>query len=189
MFWLLLIAGGSVAFAFFLLMDVTTQPARERTGSIRRAATYGKTRIPRPGVLDDGTFRDRALVPMTTGLARVVLRVTPRASVESVNRKLLNAGLARKVSPTGFLALKGIVAVVPDRSVTTRLDFGAEGQADAHIAIEPQGAASKVTWSFDANFEDDYLGRYFGVMMDGLLGPDYEKGLANLQRVVEQSQR
>ncbi len=111
MFWLLLIAGGSVAFAFFLLMDVATQPARERTGSIRRAATYGKTRIPRPGVLDDGTFRDRALVPMTTGLARVVLRVTPRASVESVNRKLLNAGLARKVSPTGFLATKGIVAV------------------------------------------------------------------------------
>ena len=82
-----------------------------------------------------------------------------------------------------------IVAVVPERSVTTRLDFGAEGQADAQIVIEPQGSASKVTWSFGANFEDDYLGRYFGVMMDGLLGPDYEKGLANLKRVVEQSQR
>ncbi|MGH3022670.1 MAG: type II secretion system F family protein [Gaiellaceae bacterium] len=112
MFWLLLIAGGSVALAFFLLMDVATAPARERTSSIQRAATYGRTRIPRPGVLDDGTFRDRALVPFTTGLARVVLRVTPRASVESINRKLLNAGLARKVSPTGFLASKGIFGFV-----------------------------------------------------------------------------
>ena len=38
MIWPLILAGGIVALAFFLLMDIATQPARERTGSIRRAA-------------------------------------------------------------------------------------------------------------------------------------------------------
>jgi tight adherence protein C len=112
MIWLLLIAGGSVALAFFLLMDVATAPARERLGSIRRAASYGKARVPRGNPLvDDGTFRDRALVPMKTSLARVVLRVSPRASVDSVTYKLLNAGLNRRISPTGFLASKALLAL------------------------------------------------------------------------------
>ncbi len=106
----LLIAGGAVALAFFLLMDLATAPARERAGSIRRAAGYGKNRIiSSTSVLDDGTFRDRALVPMKTGLARAVLRVSPRASVETVTNKLLRAGLNRKVSPTSYLASKAVL--------------------------------------------------------------------------------
>jgi tight adherence protein C len=109
MFWLLL-AGFSVALAAFLLVDVVTLPARERLGSIRRAAHYGRSRR-EPGELDDGTFRDRALVPMKTGLARAVLRITPGGSVDRVATKLLNAGLGRKVSPSGFLASKALLAV------------------------------------------------------------------------------
>lgn len=112
MIWLLILAGGSIALAFFLLIDVATLPARQRTGSIRRAAGYGKVRaVSSSTVLDDGTFRDRALIPMKTGLARVVLRVSPRASVETVSNKLLRAGLNRKVSPTGYLASKGLLAL------------------------------------------------------------------------------
>jgi tight adherence protein C len=111
MLFLLILAGGSVALAFFLLMDVASQPARERSSSIRRAAAYGKSRVvARSSVLDDGTFKDRALVPMKTGLARAVLRITPRASVETVTNKLLAAGLNRKVSPTSYLASKGVLA-------------------------------------------------------------------------------
>ena len=101
MLWLLILAGGAVALAFFVLMDVATLPARQRSTSIRRAAGYGKSRaVARTNVLDDGTFKDRALVPMKTGLARAVLRISPRASVETVTNKLLAAGLNRKVSPT-----------------------------------------------------------------------------------------
>jgi tight adherence protein C len=112
MIWPLILAGGIVALAFFLLMDVATLPARERTGSIRRAVGYGRTRVvPTGSVLDEGTFRDRALMPMKTSVARAVLRITPRASVESVTDKLMRAGLSRKVSPTGYLAAKGIFAV------------------------------------------------------------------------------
>jgi tight adherence protein C len=113
MIWLLIIAGGSIALAFFLLMDLATLPARERTGSIRRAAGYGKSRvILNKGVLDDGTFKDRALIPMKTGLARGVLRISPRASVETVTNKLLRAGLNRKLSPTTYLASKAILCFI-----------------------------------------------------------------------------
>jgi tight adherence protein C len=112
MTWLLVLAGASVGLAVYLLMDLLTLSTRERVGSIRRAATYGKNRVPIGSLVDDGTFRDRAIAPMKTGLARAVLRITPRASIETVSTKLLNAGLNRRVSPTTYLASKAIVGFI-----------------------------------------------------------------------------
>lgn len=40
---------------------------------------------------------------------------------------------------------------------------------------------TQVIWSFDADFGNNVIGRYFGLMMDGMLGPEYEKGLENLK--------
>jgi tight adherence protein C len=109
---LLLIAGLSVGLAVFLLADVATLPSRERLTSIRRAAGYGRGRAVQHGLLDEqGNFRERAVAPFLLSLARVVMRVTPGASVDRISTKLLNAGLARKVSPTTFLASKAILAV------------------------------------------------------------------------------
>ena len=98
-----------VGLAVFLLAEVATLPARERVGSIRRAAGYGRAAPVSTG--DDRGFTERALVPLKSGLARAALRVTPRASMESVSLKLVRAGVARKVSPTGFLAMKAALAV------------------------------------------------------------------------------
>jgi tight adherence protein C len=98
-----------IGLAVFLVAEVATLPARERAGSIRRAVGYGRTT---PATrTDDRPFTERALVPLTSGLARLALRATPRATVDSVALKLLRAGLSRKVSPTGFLASKAALAV------------------------------------------------------------------------------
>jgi uncharacterized protein YndB with AHSA1/START domain len=78
-----------------------------------------------------------------------------------------------------------VIAIEPGRSVTNRLDFGPQGQATARIDIEPAGGGSRITWSMDSSFEDDYLGRYFGLLFDRLIGPDYEKGLAKLKALAE----
>jgi tight adherence protein C len=99
-----------VGLAVFLLAEVATLSARERVGSIRRATGYGRAPAV-SGRVDDRPFNERALVPLKSGLARAALRVTPRASIESVSLKLARAGLARKVSPTGFLAMKAALAV------------------------------------------------------------------------------
>jgi len=107
---LLFLAFLCLAGAVFLIGEVATLPSRERERSIRRASNYGFVRIASP--LDAKKFRERAMEPMRENLARWVLKATPRTSLESISLKLLGAGLGRRISPTGFLAAKGIVAAV-----------------------------------------------------------------------------
>lgn len=78
-----------------------------------------------------------------------------------------------------------IIAAVPDRSVTMRLDFGSEGRATARLEITPVDGGSRVTWGFDTDFAGSYLCRYFGLLLDRLVGADYEDGLARLKRLLE----
>jgi tight adherence protein C len=108
--FLLVLAIASLALAVFIVGEVATLPARQRRGSIQRAANYGRSRRSANPFVIQGNFRERALLPMTTGLARAVLRVNPKATVDSINIKLLGAGLGRKISPATFLAGKALLA-------------------------------------------------------------------------------
>ena len=80
-----------------------------------------------------------------------------------------------------------IVAAEPDRLVKTLLDFGAQGTAFATFELAPVDGGSRVTWSLDSEFGYDLIGRYFGLMFDRWVGPDYEQGLANLKRLAEEA--
>jgi tight adherence protein C len=106
---LLLLALGCLAGAAYFLGEIATLPARERATSVRRAATYGRFRV-RAG-LERESLRNRALVPLSQSLAGMVLKLNPRTSSESVALKLQAAGLGQKISPTSFLAAKGIFAL------------------------------------------------------------------------------
>jgi tight adherence protein C len=106
---ILFIAFLCLAGAVFLIGEVATLPSRERERSIRRASHYGFVRIASP--LDAKKFRERAMEPMRESMARWVLKVNPRTSLESISLKLLGAGLGRRVTPTSFLAAKGLMAV------------------------------------------------------------------------------
>ena len=107
---LLLLALASLGLAAYLVTEVATLPARQRQGAIRRAATYGSKPTSINPFAAGGSFRERALGPMSTSLARAVLRVNPRTTVDSINLKLLRAGLARRWSPTSYLAAKALLA-------------------------------------------------------------------------------
>jgi tight adherence protein C len=107
---LLLIATLCLGASLFLLAELVTSPTRERLLSFARAASYGK-RMPRRPREEQVSFRDRALLPAMERLARLVLRVNPKASVEEITLRLQSAGLARRLSPTAFLALKGVGAI------------------------------------------------------------------------------
>jgi uncharacterized protein YndB with AHSA1/START domain len=78
-----------------------------------------------------------------------------------------------------------VVAVVPDRSVTSTLDFGMGYATTATITLLPEAAGTRVTWTLDTDFANSIVGRYFGLAMDRMVGPDYERGLAQLKRVAE----
>lgn len=69
------------------------------------------------------------------------------------------------------------------------MDVWFEGEtkpAQAEFVIKPTDTGSHVTWSFDCDMGMNPIGRFFGGLMDGMLGPDYEKGLAKLKEVAEE---
>ncbi len=78
-----------------------------------------------------------------------------------------------------------IVAVEPGHAVKTKLEFGDQGLSTSTLTITPEGGSSRIVWAFDASFEDDYFGRYMGLMFDKFIGQDYEKGLSKLKTIAE----
>ena len=98
-----------LAAAAYLIGEAATAPSRERHVSVKRAANYGKIRGA-PGEREQ-PFKERVLTPARDRLARVVLRVHPKTTVDGVRGKLLAAGMGRTVTPTGFLAAKGATAM------------------------------------------------------------------------------
>jgi tight adherence protein C len=92
--------------AAFLVGEVATYPARQKERSLKRAADYGHTKI-RATDLERLRFRERVLAPMAARFASIPLKLSPRTSVESVQTKLMAAGLSQKLTPQAFLAIKG----------------------------------------------------------------------------------
>lgn len=86
-----------------------------------------------------------------------------------------------------------IIESKPDTSLTTALDFGDMGKSTAHFLLSPEGKGTRVTWTLDTQAPlalDGKLlwntvGRYIGLFMDRMVGPDYETGLARLKTLVE----
>jgi len=107
---LLFVAIAFLAAAAYVIGEVVTLPARERSNSVRRASSYGRIQAVDAGAVDP--LRDRTLRPLKERVARTVLRLNPKASVESISFRLLAAGLGRRISPTGFLAAKGVLGVL-----------------------------------------------------------------------------
>jgi len=86
-----------------------------------------------------------------------------------------------------------IVESKPNESVTTALDFGDMGKATARFLLSPEGQGTRVRWTLDTDAPLpldgriiwNTVGRYMGLFMDRMVGPDYESGLARLKVLVE----
>ena len=106
-------------------------------------------------------------------------------------------GVGQKMSwrsddPNVGVGSQVVTAMDPPSSLTTHLEFEGMGEADAAFAFSPApGGATKVVWSFESNMREGMalhmkpVATYMGFFMDGMLGPQYEEGLANLKRVAE----
>lgn len=78
-----------------------------------------------------------------------------------------------------------IIESEPNRRVVSALDFGEMGTAKARFRLEPQGSGTKVTWMLDSELPPGPAARWIGLALDGLVGAEYEEGLARLKRKVE----
>lgn len=76
------------------------------------------------------------------------------------------------------------VEFVPNEKVVAALDFGDMGKATATVALAAEGSGTKVTWGFDTAL-NSMVERWFGLIFDRMIGPDFEKGLANLKAFAE----
>ena len=78
-----------------------------------------------------------------------------------------------------------ITGSVPGKLVTFDVDFAKEGISKAAIELTPSATGTRVTWTLDTDMGAGPIGRYFGLMMDRMIGKDYEAGLAKLKSVAE----
>jgi len=80
-----------------------------------------------------------------------------------------------------------ITGATPGREVTIRLQFIKpwEQTSTSAFALAPDGTGTKVTWSMTGSF--DVMGRAMTLFMDmdKQVGPDFEKGLAAIQKIAE----
>lgn len=100
------------------------------------------------------------------------------------------AGVGAKMSWSGNAQVgsgsQEILESSPHSQIRLRLAFGDfPGDFLATYTLVPQGGGTRLTWGFDADYGNSILGRYFGLLSDSMLGPDYEKGLARLKNFVE----
>ncbi len=78
-----------------------------------------------------------------------------------------------------------ITQSVPDREVETQLEFGDKGNGTATFLLEPEGKGTRVRWQFSTEFGWDLFGRYVGLMLDNMIGAQYDKGLQDLKARIE----
>lgn len=75
----------------------------------------------------------------------------------------------------------------PDQSIRIKLEFIKPFTATntAEFDFKPEGAQTTVTWSMSGT--NNFVSKAFGLFMnvEKMVGTDFEKGLANLKKVVE----
>jgi tight adherence protein C len=92
--------------AAYALSEAATYPSRLKARSVRLAADYGRVRVPKRAD-ENARFRERVLVPASTRLASIPMKLNPRTNIDAIGARLLAAGLAQRISPSSFLAVKG----------------------------------------------------------------------------------
>lgn len=84
-----------------------------------------------------------------------------------------------------------VMAIDSPDYISTHLDFGDQGMADAMIQLTPQDNGTLVSWSLDSDMRAGVpplmqpISTYFGFLMDKMVGQEYENGLNNLKALVE----
>lgn len=81
-----------------------------------------------------------------------------------------------------------IVESKPGELVRIKLEFlkPFEGVCETKFTFKPDGKDTMVTWSMDG--ENNFVGKAFSLFMntDKMIGDDFDKGLSNMKKVVEE---
>jgi tight adherence protein C len=132
LFLALLCIGG----AAYALSEAATYPARVKARSVKRAAEYGRIRIPR-SEQELVQFRQRVLTPLAGKLAAIPLKLSPKTNVEAIGARLVAAGMTHRLTASAFLTIKGAAMVA---GCALGLLFAALTSLASSILLVPVGA-------------------------------------------------
>jgi uncharacterized protein YndB with AHSA1/START domain len=78
------------------------------------------------------------------------------------------------------------VAVEPNKRIDYKMNFeGWSEPAAGAFTFESKGVETQVTWSMKGNLGVNPVNRYFGLLMGKFVGPEFEKGLENLEKAAQ----
>lgn len=108
------------------------------------------------------------------------------------NARIVYSGPARGVGATitwdGAIIGTGTQTITesrPFKHIATTINPGESGEAKYWFDISGVSGGSTVTWSFETDNDFNIVGRYFGLMLSGVVRRDYEAGLASLKELAE----
>lgn len=111
------------------------------------------------------------------------MKVTYEGPEEGVGAKMAWTSDKKDVG----MGRQEITVCRPNEHVASALDFGPRGTAKAWFDLVSDGEGTKLTWALDADMGMSPIGRYMGLMMDRMVGKDYEKGLSRIKALAEGS--
>jgi effector-binding domain-containing protein/uncharacterized protein YndB with AHSA1/START domain len=79
-----------------------------------------------------------------------------------------------------------ILEATPYTTIKVRLRFdGMDMDNLLTYTLTAEGAGTRLNWSYLSDFNGNLLNRYFGLLLDRMIGPDFEKGLGKLKPLAE----
>lgn len=81
-----------------------------------------------------------------------------------------------------------MTAAEPDKRVAFELYFpDFDSTSAGELTFAPEGSATRVAWTMHGDMGGNPIARWFSLFMDGMVGKDFEAGLANLKALAEKA--
>jgi len=101
-------------------------------------------------------------------------------------------GIGASMSWDGQIIGQGrqtIVESVPFERISSTLGAGEQDSATSSYQLTESTSGMLLVWSYEREFGFNLAGRYFGLMLDGIVGPEHERDLQSLKELAENMPR
>lgn len=166
---------------------VMNRPARITAGALLAIVFVGlllppEARVRRERVID----AERATIFWLLNDFRQIDRFSPIADGDPNARVSFSgapAGTGAAVSWNGRIIGSGLETILesePYTRIRTGIRYGNGRAASNSILLDADDGGTRVTWTYRRDYGWNLAGRYFALLIDGIVGPDIEEDLGRL---------
>lgn len=78
-----------------------------------------------------------------------------------------------------------ITESMPHSYIVASLHFEEQGTATSRYYFEAVDEGTRITWTFESDLGNGPMAKYSGLLVDNMIGSDFEQGLANLKNHIQ----